>query len=55
LLNNPDNAGFGLSRQEMTDAGNYNYGYAGAKNGYSYGTLQVIADFDQYLTGKQGC
>lgn len=44
-----------LSRQQLTDIGNYNFGVAGAANGYDLNTLTSAGDYDQYVTGKHDC
>ncbi len=48
-----------LSRSELTDLGNYNFGVAGAARGYELNDLLSIGDIDQHGIipgiGKQGC
>jgi len=42
-----------LSRSQLTDIGNYNYGAAGAANDLSQSLLGSVGDFDQWAGGKQ--
>ena len=44
-----------LSRDELTDIGNYNFGVAGAARGYDVNTLLRTGDGLQWGFGKQGC
>ena len=62
ILNQPrmlDIPGNSLTRAKLTDVGNYNFGFVGAKNGYDLDTLLIIGDIDQHGIipgiGKQGC
>jgi len=42
----------GLSRQKLTDLGNYIYGLTGAAVGFDHPTLNIMAGIVQYLSGK---
>ncbi|XCN73322.1 MAG: RHS repeat-associated core domain-containing protein [Candidatus Electrothrix aestuarii] len=55
MLGNEKYSSYDLTREEMTDVGNYNFGYAGAKYGIPLKDLLAIGDLDQYFHGKQGC
>ena len=52
LIGDPNNT---IPRSDLTDVGNYNYGYVGAMHCISLDTLLRIGDYDQWLSGKQGC